>query len=70
MLGQEAQNFWKVLKRVLEKTPESKKFKSQAFDSIRELKSKTSQFEKDLIKNDLSKIKTEIRRVFRPSKVN
>ncbi len=68
MLEQELKSFMQKLKAAWRSAPESKVVESQVSERFDELKAKTSQFEKNLIKKDLSTISTEIKQVFKPSK--
>ena len=68
MLEQELKSFVQKIKKAWRNSPESKEVESQVLERFNELKSKTSQFEKDLIKKDLTKINSEVNRVFNTAK--
>jgi hypothetical protein len=68
MLEQELKSFVQKIKDFWRNAPESKEVESQLLERFDDLKSKTSKFEKDLMKKDLSKINSEVKRVFKPTK--
>lgn len=69
MIEQELKSFMQAIKTVWRRAPESKEVEAEVSERFYELKTKTSQFEKNMIKKDLSTISTAIKRVFNPSKV-
>lgn len=68
MLEIELKSFVQKLKAAWRSAPESKEVEAEVSERFDELKTLTSQFEKNLIKKDLSTISTAIKHVFNPSK--
>jgi hypothetical protein len=70
MLKQELKKVWQELKGIWKNSSRTEKINFQLSGLMNELKGKISQFEKDSISNDLTKIKTLIKKIINNLRTN
>jgi hypothetical protein len=70
MLKQELKKVWQKLKEIWKNSSRTEKINFQLSGLMNELKGKISQFEKDSISNDLTKIKTLIKKIINNLRTN
>jgi hypothetical protein len=70
MLEQKLKEVWKELKEIWNNSSRTEKINFQMSGLINDLKGKISQFEKDSITKDITKIKTSIKKIINKLRTN